>query len=397
MKTFILTLISSFVVANLFVWWRGAAALRRARASKWMRRGFGWLVFLQIALILFVLFGRMNRLEIDEILPTPVQVVFFIWHPLVLVIAVIWLVCSILYLLRQIFRRPEKELLIRSLPLLDAPRFTRREFFSYMAALTPPVLAFGVSGIANAQLSEFRVRRLTVPLPQLPDALNGMTVVHLTDTHVGRFTHGEVLKRIADTVKQLNADLVCFTGDLINDSLRWFPEARAMLERIGSPVYLCEGNHDLIDSRMEFHAEITNVPNVVFLHDSATTVRVRGLPVQILGVGWSRQDDPERTRRLMQQRDPSAFGILLTHHPHVWDHTHEVPLTLAGHTHGGQLMLTKEIGFGPQMYRYWTGLYTRTTGAAPKQALVVSNGAGNWYPIRTNAPAEIIHLTLVKG
>ena len=100
----------------------------------------------------------------------------------------------------------------------------------------------------------------------------------------------------------------------------------------------------------------------------------------------------------MLRRDPAAFGIHLIHHPHLWDHTTEVPLTLAGHTHGGQLMVTKEIGFGPMMYRYWSGLYTRpATETTPMQALVVSNGVGNWFPVRVEAPAEIVHITLRKG
>jgi predicted MPP superfamily phosphohydrolase len=90
----------------------------------------------------------------------------------------------------------------------------------------------------------------------------------------------------------------------------------------------------------------------------------------------------------MQKVDPDAFSILLTHHPHCWDES-IVPLTLSGHTHGGQLMLNERIGAGPILFRYWSGLYQRGD-----QKLVVCNGVGNWFPLRTHAPAEIIHLTL---
>ena len=69
-----------------------------------------------------------------------------------------------------------------------------------------------------------------------------------------------------------------------------------------------------------------------------------------------------------------------------------VPLTLSGHTHGGQLMLNEQLGFGPAMFRYWSGLYQRG-----QSKLIVSNGVGNWYPLRVNAPAEIIHLTLRRA
>ena len=55
-------------------------------------------------------------------------------------------------------------------------------------------------------------------------------------------------------------------------------------------------------------------------------------------------------------------------------------------------MVTAHLGFGPLLYRYWSGLYR--LGA---RALIVSNGTGNWFPLRTRAPAEIIHLTLRRG
>jgi predicted MPP superfamily phosphohydrolase len=55
-------------------------------------------------------------------------------------------------------------------------------------------------------------------------------------------------------------------------------------------------------------------------------------------------------------------------------------------------MLNEEIGAGPAIFRYWSGIY-RKNG----QTLVVGNGTGNWFPLRVNAPAEIIHLTLRRG
>jgi hypothetical protein len=55
-------------------------------------------------------------------------------------------------------------------------------------------------------------------------------------------------------------------------------------------------------------------------------------------------------------------------------------------------MLTSRAGAGPLLYRYWSGLYTRASGA-----LVVSNGVGNWFPVRLQAPAEIVHLTLRRA
>ncbi len=52
-------------------------------------------------------------------------------------------------------------------------------------------------------------------------------------------------------------------------------------------------------------------------------------------------------------------------------------------------MLTRSIGGGPLRFRYWSGVYQK-----PGSSLIVSNGVGNWFPLRINAPAEIVHLTL---
>jgi predicted MPP superfamily phosphohydrolase len=89
-----------------------------------------------------------------------------------------------------------------------------------------------------------------------------------------------------------------------------------------------------------------------------------------------------------------VFTICLAHHPHAFDVARDrgIGLTLAGHTHGGQLMLPGDIGFGPLMYRYWSGLYTEGGAAA-----VINNGTGNWFPLRTFAPAEVGVLTLRRA
>jgi uncharacterized protein len=128
---------------------------------------------------------------------------------------------------------------------------------------------------------------------------------------------------------------------------------------------------------------------------------VRGVPVQLLGLRWTRVHGQGRdaaigaeVRKLLEQRAREAFPILLAHHPHAFDAAAEagMPLTLSGHTHGGQLMLNEQLGFGPAMFRYWSGLYER----GPSK-LIVSNGVGNWFPLRLNAPAEIVHLTLRRA
>ena len=273
----------------------------------------------------------------------------------------------------------------------DAPVLHRREIL----AAVPPLIAGAALGISLAELHRFRVREMEVPLKGLPASLDGMTIALVSDTHIGRFTDDAMLRKIVETTNGFRADLTLFAGDLIDVALADLAPAIDFAKRLSGRygVYFCEGNHDLIEDIVKetrVFETTTRRAGLPMLFDESATVRVRGVPVQILGARWSRGGGirAERTQVLMQQADPDAFQIFLSHHPHAWEESTS-PLTLSGHTHGGQLMLNERVGVGPIMFRYWSGLYRRND-----QALVVCNGSGNWFPLRTSAPAEIIHLTL---
>lgn len=279
---------------------------------------------------------------------------------------------------------------------------TRREFIGAYAALAPPLFNVGLTGVALAQIDHFRVRRLTLSMPALPRALDGMTIAHVTDMHVGPWTRGPVLREIVNATNALRADLVLLTGDLINFELSVLPEAialvKAMEGRYG--LWMIEGNHDLFQNRAEFERKV-RAARVPFLVNESAVAQVRGYPVQLFGMDWVECNDRQRDQltafqmgQLMKQRQPEAFPILLAHHPHAFDAAAAagLPLTLSGHTHGGQWMFDSQHGIGSVLFRYWSGLYTRG-----RSQLVVSNGVGNVFPIRVNAPAEIVHLTLRCG
>lgn len=274
---------------------------------------------------------------------------------------------------------------------------TRRQLLTGTLATAPVWTTVGLTGFGLVQKQHFRIRDLTVHVPSLPTALDGMTIAHVSDTHVGKFTRGEILDRIADATNDLAADLVLLTGDLIDHSVHDLPEAVRMVNRMDrrSGLFLIEGNHDLFDGRAAFVRGVREAGLPLLLNETAT-IQLRGHAVQILGAMWHGRGGSiaGQVEAVAQQRDPRSFPILLAHHPHAFDRAAElgIPLTLAGHTHGGQIMLTPEVGAGPALFEYWSGIYEQ----GPSR-LVVSNGAGNWFPVRTNAPAEILHITLRRA
>ena len=127
---------------------------------------------------------------------------------------------------------------------------TRRKFLGNCAAMAPPLLTLGLTGAAQAQLDQFRVRRFTLTIPALPPVLDGITIAHVTDMHVGGLTDKTVLQEMVKTTNALEADLVMMTGDLINDSLGDLEEGLALVKAMHGRygLWMVEGNHDLFDN-----------------------------------------------------------------------------------------------------------------------------------------------------
>ncbi|HST31237.1 MAG TPA: metallophosphoesterase [Chthoniobacterales bacterium] len=390
---FIFTIIGLMVSLDL-LWWIVLARLSNHGVARAVVSIF--MAAMMIGLIA-VIAARMSRGDWDRVIPKFAVSAIFIWHFIGLGLLTLIGIALIPVLIGQ-------KLFSHNAPtkidkLVDQNSWSRRDFLRFGAAVTPPILTLGLTGIALYQLNQVRVRRFALSIASLPEALNGMTIAQVSDMHVGRFTNGEVLETTVRLVNELRADLVLLTGDLINDALADLDTgldlARRMEARFG--VAIIEGNHDLIENPREFETRV-RASGIPFLLDESMIMNVRGFPVQLLGLRWTRVYGEKRdaaigaeVKKLLEQRDADAFPILLAHHPHSFDAAADsgMPLTLSGHTHGGQLMLNEQTGFGPALFRYWSGLYQR----GPSK-LIVSNGVGNWFPLRVNAPAEIVHLTL---
>ncbi|MEP6669767.1 MAG: metallophosphoesterase [Chthoniobacter sp.] len=401
----VISLIFLVLLLGDLVWcWNFHRALRRFPQRRLWNIGLFLFTAMQVGGLLLLFFGRRFDLPSEAFMGKPVVAAIYIWHCLVLLpTAFVWFLWKTAVEILRVGRILAKKPIPSEANPSPAGAMTRRDFVSAALCATPAIAALGITAVSVEQWSRFRIRRLEVPVPGLPTVLDGLTIAQVTDLHVGVFTRGAILDAIVTASNDLRPDLVLLTGDLINYALSDLPVALDVVRRLQAThgVFLCEGNHDLFEDADSFR-QLTRSAGLRLLVNESALLSVRGVALQILGLRWGAgHGDPRAMssrgdlaiagsmHELLVQRRPDAFPILLAHHPHAFDYAENIPLTLAGHTHGGQLMLTKQIGFGPAMFRYWSGLYQK-----PDRALVVSNGVGNWFPLRSNAPAEIVHLTL---
>ena len=394
---FVLALIGTMVALDV-LWW---AASTRIAKPIFARVAVAIFALAQLAGLIWLLTQRFTHAESTAPFAKFAMATLFIWHmivlPLLLFLAVVLLpIVAMMALIRSARRLGN----FNPAAVTESRALSRRQFLGVALAAAPPLFNLSLATIAMRQLDQFRVRRFILPIAGLPSDLHGLTITQISDMHVGRFTSGRVLREMVRVVNELRADLVLLTGDLINDALVDLERALDLVRsmRAGHGVYLIEGNHDLIENGPEFERRVKH-SGIPFLLDESVVITIRGAPLQLLGLSWTRARENRdvaiaaAVRRLLKLRPPEAFPILLAHHPHAFDAAAmaSVPLTLAGHTHGGQLMLNEQYGFGPALFRYWSGLYSK--GASK---LIVSNGVGNWFPLRVRAPAELLHLTLLR-
>jgi predicted MPP superfamily phosphohydrolase len=399
---FVKVIFTMVFLLDAYWWWATDRQLRPLpRARVWRS-----LLALFMGATILLLGSRMMppRLAwwLNKGIPAPLTAAQYLWHLGVLPACIVagFAIRGIVALISLGFRKPAP---VAQISDADArpPVVTRRRFVA-TAALAPPIIAAATTGVAISQLGRYRTRAFDLRLANLPPKLDGVTIAHLSDFHAGKFLTPAMMRPIIDTVNEMQPDLILLTGDLIDYALADLPAAldavRRLKPRLGfrGGLAMCMGNHDAIENRYTFR-RIVEEAEVPLIIDAKRTIDVNGQLVQLLGVDWNRDEHltADTVRQAAQVRDAEAFPILLAHHPHAFDAAAAagLPLTLAGHTHGGQIMATPQFGAGSLIFRYWSGLYRKPNGSQ----LVVSNGIGNWFPLRVNAPAEILSLTLRRG
>jgi len=400
------SLVVFLLLALDVIWWRWADVRLRPLVGSWRYRLLlaGFMSFQILAQAFRVIHISFIRNGMDSGMGSPFLAMVYIWHLLILPGTLLtllgwWLSRRLASWLRTLLQAMAHASAPPPSPPQDesATRLTRRQVLAGIGVAVPPLVLAATVGAGIEQVGSFRIRNIAVKLARLPPGLDGMTIAHVSDTHIGGFLRPHMLPRIVSAVNALGCDMVAFTGDLIDIDLKYLPGGLAALDamRPRDNLVMCIGNHDQIQSRAWF-IQTAREMGMPLLIDQDMNLRIRGHDVQVLGIDFQRglSGVAASVARVETLRRHDVLSILLSHHPHAFDAAAGcgIPLTLSGHTHGGQLMLTPGFGAGSILFRYISGLYRKDNGSA----LVVSNGVGNWFPLRVNAPAEIVKITLTR-
>jgi len=291
---------------------------------------------------------------------------------------------------------------------LDPPSPARRRFLekSAVAVSAAPFVA-AAYGLLYERL-DVESTHQRIKLARLPEAFEGFRIAQLSDLHISPYMTTLQLRRCVTITNGAKADLIIMTGDYIT----WDPEAQGdvveALAGLRAPhgVFGCLGNHEEESGTEESITRLFAAKGIRILRQECVPIRLRGETINLMAIDCPRSlsnEEAEYRRDLNRRLQrlavmPDTVNILLSHYPGVFDRAAElgIDLTLAGHTHGGQLSLEfihRGLSLTHFLSRYDSGLYEKPGG----WQLYVNRGIGTTgFPIRLGARPEITLLELSR-
>ena len=349
---------------------------------------------------------------------------FWLWHIGVsewpLLLAILWWVPSLLLVLAEVglqmgfFHKLSVRVLFTTILFSAFPKVVFILFDAFLPWFFALIPALGVMGWFAFGFIEgwkrLELKHITFTSPDLPPYFDGYRLVQITDFHLGSFPPGnDFVQKVVDATNNEEPDMILFTGDLVNNQAS---EVEPYLKTLGQlhaqdGIYSIWGNHDYCEygnnhsigalkrnrrmlygyqESLGWH-QLMNEHHVVS-HGMAS--------IAVIGVenpGQPPFTNRSNLKKAMKGVDPDMFKILLSHDPHHWRREvvgKKIQLTLAGHTHAGQLKIGNWTP-ARMAFKEWGGAYR-----IGEQMLYVSSGIGGSFPFRLGAWPELTVVTLKR-
>lgn len=349
---------------------------------------------------------------------------FWLWHIGVsewpLLLAILWWVPSLLLVLSEVglqmgfFHKLSVRVLFTTILFSAFPKVVFILFDAFLPWFFALIPALGVMGWFAFGFIEgwkrLELKHITFTSPDLPPYFDGYRLVQITDFHLGSFPPGnDFVQKVVDAANNEEPDMILFTGDLVNNQAS---EVEPYLDTLGQlhaqdGIYSIWGNHDYCEygnnhsigalkrnrrmlygyqESLGWH-QLMNEHHVVS-HGMAS--------IAVIGVenpGQPPFTNRSNLKKAMKGLNPDMFKILLSHDPHHWRREvvgKKIQLTLAGHTHAGQLKIGKWTP-ARMAFKEWGGAYR-----IGEQMLYVSSGIGGSFPFRLGAWPELTVITLKR-
>jgi len=280
------------------------------------------------------------------------------------------------------------------------PDLSRRRFLARVTG--GAAVAVGASSVARGMVEargDHEIVDVEVTLARLPEALDGFSIVQLSDLHVGLTIDRGFVQHVVDQANRLAPDLFVLTGDLVDGHVEDLRDEIAPLAQLRARhgTYAVTGNHEYYSGADAWIAELTRL-GVTYLRNARVSIGEAAASFDLAGVDdHSARDYPghgEDLAKALAGRDPSKALVLLAHQPRQVRRTagHDVDLQLSGHTHGGQIWPWHYI-VRVQQGGMLAGRYDH--GGTQ---VYVTRGCGYWGPpVRLLAPLEITRVILRAG
>jgi len=290
------------------------------------------------------------------------------------------------------------------------PRFDRSKR-NFVGNATRTLVGASFGALAYGTYHENRIpeiSRVVLSYSGLHPDLCGFRVVHVTDIHAGPFISFESIARTVTMANTLKPDLIVLTGDYINHNPSYVNGCIRLLNdlKASAGVFGVYGNHDYYTGIESVREAFSRTRIFMLSHSRRAGKGLEGL-LNIIGVEdpvsrWATDAQFHNLAKISALVEPNQFNLLLSHRPSIFKTSKDwnLQLTLAGHTHGGQVIvpMVGERGFSLAglFVTYTHGLYESEKN--PEVRMYVSRGIGTIIaPVRLFCKPEIVEITLTRA